>query len=92
MTLESLRDIAIILVAAMNLTLLVALVIIAIALYRKLGPLLASAQTAINTIQGTTSFIAETTVHPIIRVLSFVSGVRAAAGTVGRRGGGKGGK
>ena len=91
MTLESLRDIAIILVALMNLVLLVVQLVVAVALYRKLGPLLTTAQTTVNNIQGTTAFIAETTVHPIIRVLSFVSGVRAAAGTIGRMGKRKGG-
>ena len=83
-SLESWRDIAIIILALMNLVWLGALIVVLFMVYKKLLPLLTSATATVQNIQATTTFIAETTVSPVIRVLSFVAGVRAAAGTVGR--------
>ena len=90
MDIEQIRDIAVIVLAVLNVIWLLALLIIAVAFYKKLAPMLNSIQTAVQNIQATTTFVAETTVSPIIRALSFVAGVKAAAGTV--MGKGKGGK
>lgn len=91
-SLEFWRDLAVIILAIMNLIWLVVMIAIGLLIYKKVGPLLTSATTAVNNIQGTTTFIAETTVSPIIRVLSFVSGMKAAARTVGSMGKSKGGR
>ena len=85
-TLEFWRDIAVIVLAVMNLVWLLALLVVLLLIYRKLGPLLTSATSAVQNIQGTTTFIAETTVSPIIRAISFITGIKAAAGTIGRMG------
>ena len=62
----------------------VALIAITILLYRKASPLLDSAREAVKNVQGTTAFLAETTVHPVVRVVSFLSAVRTATGTVAK--------
>ena len=84
MTLALARDIAIIVLAVLAIVQLVVLLVVTIAMYRKALPLLDSAKGAVDNIQGTTAFIAETTVHPIIRVLSFIAGVRKATGTAAK--------
>lgn len=90
MEIEQLRDIAVIVLAVFNIVWLLAVLVIAIAFYKKIVPMLTSIQTAVQNVQATTTFVAETTVSPLIRALSFVAGVRAAANTV--MGKGKGGK
>lgn len=90
MDIEQLRDIAVIVLAVFNIIWLLAVLFIAIVFYKKLVPMLNSIQTAIQNIQATTTFVAETTVSPIIRALSFIAGMKAAANTV--MGKGKGGK
>jgi len=80
MGLEEVRDIAIVVLAIFNIVWLVALLVLAVAFYRKVFPVLASLHATVSNVQATTAFVAETTVHPIIRVLSFVAGLRAAAG------------
>ena len=82
MTLETIRDISIIVVALLNIVFLLALLLIVVMLYQKIGPLLESAKGALNNIQGTTAFLAETTVHPVIRVISTVTAVRTTLGSI----------
>lgn len=82
MAIEEIRDIAVIVLAVFNVVWLLALLIILIAFYQKIVPLLTSIRTTVNNVQATTTFVAETTVHPIIRILSVIAGVRAAANTV----------
>ena len=84
MSLEGTRDVAIIIVALLVIVQLVALIAVTIFLYRKASPLLDSAREAVKNVQGTTAFLAETTVHPVIRVVSFLSAVRTATGTVAK--------
>ncbi len=51
-------------------------------------PLLGSAQETLNTVRGTTSFVSESTVRPIIRVYGVVAGAKRAASVItgiGRR-------
>ena len=90
MGIEEVRDVAVIVLAVFNVIWLLALLIILVAFYKKLLPMLQSIQTAVQNVQATTTFVAETTVSPLIRALSFVAGVRAAASTV--MGKGKGGR
>ena len=47
-----------------------------------LSPLLESAQQTIHTVQGTTAFIGETAVGPVIRVYSIVAGARRMMGVL----------
>ena len=90
MDIEQVRDIAVIVLAVLNIIWLVALLVIALAFYKKVVPMLNSVQTTVQNVQATTTFVAETTVHPIIRALSFIAGMKAAANIV--MGKGKGGR
>ncbi len=82
--LETIRDVAVIILAVMGIAAFAAIFALALLLYSRLGPLLNSAQRTVENIQGTTQFITETTVHPIIRIASFLSGIRAGVGVLGR--------
>lgn len=84
MSLADFRDIAIVFLAVLAIFQLTLLLVITLSLYRKVGPFLDSAKGVIDNVQGTTAFIAETTVHPLIRVLSFIAGMRKAGGTVAK--------
>lgn len=80
MSLDQMRDIALIVLAVLAIIQVIVLLFISFSLYRKIGPLIDSITGTLGNIQGTTAFLAETTVSPVIRVLSFLSGVRAATG------------
>ena len=54
----------------------------------EVSPLLGSAQETVHTVRGTTTFVSESTVKPIIRVYGVLAGARRAAGVItgiGRR-------
>ena len=44
----------------------------------EVSPLIGSAQETVHTVRGTTTFVSETTVSPIIRVYGVVSGAKRA--------------
>ncbi len=82
MTLQELRDIAIVILALFGVLQLLLLVVLTILLYKKLLPVLEATKRTIQNIQGTTNFVSETTVRPLIRALSVVSGIRAVGSRV----------
>ena len=92
MTVQQVRDIALIVLAVLGIIQGLVLLMLAVLLYRKLAPLLDSARLTINNIQGTTAFVAETAVSPLIRVIGFIIGVRAVTGRLGKFMKGKGGE
>ncbi len=54
----------------------------------QVSPLLGSAQETLDTVRGTTSFVSESTVRPIIRIYGVVAGAKRAASVItgiGRR-------
>ncbi len=51
-------------------------------LREEVSPLLNSARQSINTVQGTTAFIGETAVAPLIRAYGVVVGARRALGVL----------
>lgn len=59
---------------------------------KKVGPLLDSVLSTINTIEGTSSFVSDTMVRPIIRVASFGAGVKATMTAMARLRKRKGGR
>ncbi len=104
MSLDNVRDVVIIVAGSFAVLVLVAVLVFTVvlglasrALLRTLrsvlkddlGPLLDSAQQTVQTVRGTTSFIGEKAVSPIIRVFGVVAGARRAigvvTGVVGRR-------
>ena len=58
-------------------------------LSEEVSPLLSSVRQSVNTVQGTTAFIGESAVAPIVRVYGIIAGARRAmgvmSGVVGRK-------
>ena len=90
--LEQIRDIAVIVLALFGTLQFLVVLLVAFMLYRKVGPLLDSARTTMNNVQGTTAFVTETTVSPVIKILSFITGMRTAAERLSQFRNRKGGK
>ncbi len=87
------RDIAIIIVAIMALVDGIFLAILVweiwqlIRLLRKeVMPIIDSADETVRTVRGTTTFVSETFVTPLVRVSSFAAGVSQALRILARRG------
>ena len=104
MSLDNVRDVVIIVAGSLAVLVLVAVLVFTVVLglasrallstvrsvlKNDLGPLLDSAQQTVQTVRGTTTFIGEKAVSPIIRVFGVVAGARRAigvvTGVVGRR-------
>jgi amino acid permease len=77
MDLQSARDLAIVClaVAAFLVTLLVLLWRLIRVLQREIRPVLTNLQQTANTVRGTTEFVSDSFVSPLIRLSSFFSGV-----------------
>lgn len=92
MWLSAVRDGAIILLAVESLVIGVLLVILLWQLWRlvrllerEIKPLLDSANETVNTMRSTTSFVSENVVSPVVRLHSFVAGVRGGFRALLRR-------
>ena len=104
MSLQELRDVVVIVYGVMGIVLMVALAIAAFGLLfavrtltraitslldDPVRPMLDEAQRTMHNVRGTTDFVADATVRPLIRAISLVRGVRKGVSTVtgrGRRG------
>ena len=82
MDLQSARDLAIVFlaVAAFLVTLLLAAMVVLLwrlirVIQREITPVLTSLQQTANTVRGTTEFVSDSLVSPLIRFSSFSSGV-----------------
>ena len=97
MSLDNVRDIVIIVAGSLAVLVLVAVLVVTVVLglasrallstlrsllKDDLGPLLDSAQQTVRTVRGTTTFIGEKAVSPVIRVYGIVAGARRAVGVV----------
>ena len=85
------KDIALVILAVLAIVELIVLIIVSLALYREVRPILRRSQEILNNARGTTSFVSETVVQPIIKVAGFVAGVRGAVSVLGRFRGRRGG-
>ena len=96
MDLQSARDLAIVFVAvaAFVVTLLLAAVVVLLwrllrVIQREITPVLVSLQQTVNTVRGTTEFVSDSFVSPLIRFSSIFSGVggtmKALAATLKRK-------
>jgi hypothetical protein len=96
MDLQSARDLAIVFlaVAAFLVTLLLAVLVVLLwrlirVIQREIRPVLSNLQQTANTVRGTTEFVSDSFVSPLIRFSSFFSGVggtvKAFAGTLKRK-------
>ena len=91
--LASVRDFAIILLALESLVIGVVLVVVSLEirnlaklLREEIKPILDSANETARTVRGTSTFVGETLVNPLIRVSSFASGFLQVLRTLTRRG------
>ncbi len=82
MTLIEVRDVALVALAVLAIVQLLALLVISIALYRKVGPLLDNVQRLLHQIEGTSTFISDALVRPIIRSAGTMSGVVRGASVI----------
>ncbi len=87
------RDLAIILLALESLVIGIVLVVLILEirnlaklLREEIKPILDSADETVRTVRGTTSFVSDTFVNPMIRVSGFASGVMQALRILTRRG------
>ena len=91
------RDIMILVVGSMTFIVLLAILVVVVAiglaarvLIRRVtkllnddvSPLLDSAQETVHTVRGTTTFVSETAVRPIIRVYGVLAGAKRAASVI----------
>jgi hypothetical protein len=86
------RDLAIIILAIESLVIGVVLIVLiwevrnlAKLLREEIKPILDSADETVRTVRGTTTFVSETLVNPVVRVSSFASGVLQALRILSRR-------
>ncbi len=86
------RDLAIVLLAVESLVIGVVLIILILEvrslarlLKNEIKPILDSADETVRTVRGTTTFVSDTFVNPVIRVTSFASGVARALRIIARR-------
>ncbi len=85
------RDLALVVLALLAIAQIGVLLVISLLLYRQLTPILKRTQEIMNNARGTSAFVSETVVRPIIRVAGVMAGVRGAASVLGRRRGRRGG-
>jgi len=81
----TIRDIAIIVLALESIVVLLLLGVVIGMLWwliqtleRKITPILDSTSETVNTVRGTATFVSDTVVSPIIKVISYASGVKSA--------------
>lgn len=81
----TIRDIAIIVLALESIVVLLLLGVVIGMLWwliqtleRKITPILDSTSETVNTVRGTAAFVSDTVVSPIIKVISYASGVKSA--------------
>jgi hypothetical protein len=90
--LASVRDLAIILLALESFVIGIVLIVLiweirnlAKLLRDEIKPILDSADETVRTVRGTTTFVSDTFVHPMIRVSGFASGILQALRILTRR-------
>ncbi len=86
------RDLAIILLAVESLVIGAVLIILVLEIRNlakmlrdEIKPILESADETVRTVRGTTTFVSENLVNPVVRVSSFASGVTRAVRILFRR-------
>lgn len=97
MSLDNTRDVVIIVAGSLTVAVLLAVLVFTVvlglasrALLRtvrsllkdEVSPLLESVRQTVNTVRGTTAFVGETAISPIVRVYGAVAGVRKMVGVI----------
>lgn len=93
MTVETVRDISIIVLAIITITMQIILVLLLLEirslskmLRDNIYPILQSADETVRTVRGTSVFVSDNVVSPVVRVSSFAAGVTEALRVIARRG------
>lgn len=93
MTVETVRDISIIVLAIITITMQIILVLLLLEirslskmLRENIYPILQSADETVRTVRGTSVFVSDNVVSPVVRVSSFAAGVTEALRVIARRG------
>ncbi len=93
MTVETVRDISIIVLAIVTITMQIILVLLLLEirslskmLRDNIYPILQSADETVRTVRGTSVFVSDNVVSPVVRVSSFAAGVTEALRVIARRG------
>ncbi len=97
MSLDNTRDIVIIVVGSLTIAVLLAVLIFTVVLglasrallgtvrsllKNDVSPLLESVRQTVHTVRGTTAFVGETAISPIVRVYGVVAGARRMVGVI----------
>lgn len=93
MSVETLRDIAIILLAVETIIVQVILILLLLEikslskmLRDNIYPILQSADETVRTVRGTSTFVSDNVVSPVVRISSLAAGVTEALRVITRRG------
>jgi hypothetical protein len=93
MSVETLRDISIIILAVTTIVMQVILVLLLLEiislskmLKENIHPILQSADETLRTVRGTSTFVSDNVVSPVVRVSGFAAGVTEALRVLARRG------
>lgn len=78
MDLASIRDLAIVILAVLAIIQLILTIVLSLVIYAKVVPLLESAKKTATRVQGTTAFVSDTAVKPIISTIAFATGITRA--------------
>lgn len=92
-TVEFIRDISIILLAVFTIVMQIILVLLLLEirslskmLRENITPILKSADETVRTVRGTSVFVSDNVVSPVVKVSSFAAGVSEAIRVIARRG------
>lgn len=92
-TVEFIRDISIILLAIFTIVMQIILVLLILeirtlskTLRESIAPILQSADETVRTVRGTSVFVSDNVVSPVVKVSSFAAGVTEALRVIARRG------
>lgn len=93
MTVETFRDLSIIVLAIETIVVQVILVLLLLEirslskmLKENIYPILQSADETVRTVRGTSVFVSDNVVSPVVRISSFAAGVGEALRVIARRG------
>lgn len=80
------RDLAIILLALLAIVQITLLLLVTIVLWKAVKPLTQTAQSTLKNVEATTHMMADTAVHPIIRLAGMAAGAKAMVAVLTKRG------
>ena len=89
---ETLRDVVIVIFAFLGIGAVLLFIALTIILYRKISPMLDAARSVITELRGTSAFVSETIVRPLIRAASLATGLKKTLALLSKLSGGEGGK